>query len=180
MKLIRLFIVMISFSFNAYSQDTLISYREVVVVDSTAKADLYNRAKLWIVNSFKDSKSVIQLDNADQIISKGNFGSFYNYRIMGSDRKIFGHVDFTLSITFKDGKYKAEMYDLSFISDESSGSSFKTITSAKNCPDKWPMVSQKKMDAMWEDVKKNINTGVKSTFISLKQSMSVKKPVDDF
>ena len=66
-----------------------VDYTEVVHVDSVSKNELYARAKLWLVDTYKSSINVIQLEDKEngEIIGKGfseidlHFGLFDNGRI---------------------------------------------------------------------------------------------------
>lgn len=161
-------------------QDTLITYTDVVHIDSSSKSDLYDRAKLWVANSYKDSKRVIQLDDKEtgRILTKGNFTTFFKWRMMGTERPAFGHANFTMDILIKDGKYKATIYNISFKSDENTGGLGGTITSSTICPVRWPMVRQSKMDDMYADLKKHIDIECKATLIELKEAMQKKIETD--
>lgn len=102
-----LFLILIS---SLYAQTDNV---EIKIIDSInlTKQELYVRARSFIAYSFKNSKSVIQMDDkeAGKIIckgsmtppSKGTFGMTYQ-----------NNVDFTLTIDLKDGKYRAVISDL--------------------------------------------------------------------
>lgn len=87
--------------------DTLsFNYTGVVQVDSIPAKTLQSRAKLFIAESFKSAKDVIQLDDADAgvIVVKGNIAPVIKVPIIG--RMQYGWVHFTAKIQVKDGKYK--------------------------------------------------------------------------
>lgn len=176
----RLLLLAILFPTFTYCQDSSIVYRDIVAIDSTTKSELYQKAKPWIVNSFRNSKEVIRLDTEDKIISKGNFRTFTTAHLMGVERKVDGVCNFTMLIAFKDGRYKAEIYDMSFICSNNNDGNFKNITSAEKCPEKWPFVGQGKMNQMWKELKAHIDTECKYTLLSLKESMRERAKVDDF
>jgi hypothetical protein len=90
------------------SKEGVVTYSEVVQVDSISKAILYNRAKKWFVASYKSAKEVIQLDDSEngEITGKGNFKvSYYT-------REPF--ISHTISIFVKDGRYKYLITDMSY------------------------------------------------------------------
>lgn len=93
-------------------------YTSVVNVDSSlSKLTLFKNSQLWFINSFKDSKEVIQFSDTEkgEIIGKGSFKSFTN------DGTYCGDINFTVSLFVKDGKYKYEFKDFYH---DGAGSSF--------------------------------------------------------
>jgi hypothetical protein len=122
MKRILLLSLLI-FGYFGYSQDKKerpilpidsatgkIFYKGVVNVDSVSKQELYLRAREWFVNSFKQSNSVIQMDDKESgtIIGKGNTSISVN-SMFGSVE--YGFIRFTVSVYIKDGKYKYSFTD---------------------------------------------------------------------
>jgi hypothetical protein len=91
--------------------DDEIFYEVVKNVEGQSKNDLYKKAKLAFVELFKDSKSVIQLDDREggEIIGKG-ISYFYFKNLMMDVRNT---MEFTMSITVKDNKYRIQIYDIS-------------------------------------------------------------------
>jgi hypothetical protein len=91
-------------------KDGHIIFEEVIGIDSLKKDDLYNRAKLWIINTFKSPKQVLTTDDKELGIIKGN-GIFIILK---------GHlqeetVRFTFEIDLKDYKYKYSFSDFNFL-----------------------------------------------------------------
>lgn len=91
-------------------KDGHIKFEEIISVDSLKKDDLYNRAKLWVINTFKSAKQVITADDKEIGIIKGN-GVFIVLK---------GHLQeqtirFTFEINVKDYKYKYSFYDFDFL-----------------------------------------------------------------
>lgn len=87
--------------------DTLsFNYTGVVQVDSTPAKTLQSRAKLFVAESFKSAKDVIQLDDAESgvIVVKGNIAPVVKVPLIG--KMEYGYVHFTAKIQVKDGKYK--------------------------------------------------------------------------
>lgn len=109
MKTILLF-TLILLSLSSFSQDKyydiftvvdgMITYSNVIPVDSAKKDVLYARAKKWFANNYRSSKDVIQLDDNinGEIIGKGTF------TIQFFTRSPF--IDHTIAVSVKDGKYK--------------------------------------------------------------------------
>lgn len=109
----------ISFSFGQTKApipmvDKKVNYSEVVTVDSSSKKDvLYGKSKLWFANTFKSSNNVVQLDDKENGIILGK-GTIIKNEVKGltNIRKTW---NFTIKIQVKDGKYKAEIYDINYI-----------------------------------------------------------------
>lgn len=99
---------------------TLLSYDSVLIFDGKPKDKLYSLSKQFLIQAFKDSKEVIQLDDKEGgiIIAKGNFSyqqsnaKFPCGRLSGK-----GIVEFTLKIQIKDGKIKVTLSDFKHITE---------------------------------------------------------------
>jgi len=91
-------------------KDGKINYSEVVNVDSVKKEELYNRAKHWLVETFKSAKDVIQIDDKEngEIVGKGYFKSWWDMGWIGGKNV---SVWETLKIQVKDYRYKYEITD---------------------------------------------------------------------
>ena len=116
MKILLLFACFV-FNLSGYCQkeeivlpqkDGKVVFDEIVVVDSINKYELFKRAKLWIINSFKSEKQVITTDDKELGILKGS-GIF---SILTNQK-----VRFTFEISVKDSKYKYAFYDFDYLND---------------------------------------------------------------
>ena len=93
--------------------DAKVNYSEIVDIENAKKGVLYGKAKLWFANTFKSANNVIQLDDEQNgvILGKGIF--------IKKDAKLLTNIKqtwkFTIKIQVKDGKYKAELYDINYI-----------------------------------------------------------------
>lgn len=117
-------VILIFWSLFSYSQksqgvfpvkDGKVVYEHV---DSSAvgtAAALYNRAKLWVANSFKDSKSVIQIDDKETstIVGKGNF------EVVQTMTPYI--IRFSFEINTKENKYRIRFYDITSTQDTQMG-----------------------------------------------------------
>lgn len=92
-----------------------LNFSEVVQVDSVPKTQLHARAKEFFANTFRSAKDVIQLDDKETgtVIGKG----FSPFPIKSGGMQISFEMWYTIKIQCKDGRYKAEMYDISYRSD---------------------------------------------------------------
>jgi hypothetical protein len=112
MKLI-LFLLFFA-SYTAYSQelpvkDGKVFYEQVDSLPGILQAEVYKRAKLWMVNAFKDAKEVIQLDDKEtgDIVGKGLFRFSYRYMVT-----VESVCRFTIKISSRENKYRAQVYDI--------------------------------------------------------------------
>lgn len=85
-----------------------ITYSSVIEIPDKNKDEIYDKIKLYLVESYNNFREVVQLDdkNNGTIILKAtmrfvNAGPYYE-----------GWIDYSLKITIKDGKFKIEMKDL--------------------------------------------------------------------
>lgn len=91
--------------------DNEINFNDVVTVDSVRKDELYARTKLWFADAFKSSKDVIQLDDRENgiVLGKGAI-----QRREGGLSNVVKTWRFTVKIQIKDGKYKANIYNIDY------------------------------------------------------------------
>lgn len=171
-KMILLLLVMLSL--NAYSQEA-ITYTEVVNVDSlTTKKELFNRAKVWFSETYKDANKVIQLQDEEngQIIGKAKIP--YESKILVSSAGTRGFISYTIKVFSKDGRYKYEITDFihESISAQYSQFGFGLITTsdqANNVPG-----SKSWYVKVLNDIKSRIETNIPPLVESLKIGMTKK------
>lgn len=155
-----LFIVAILVSQFSFTQiDSLslpISFEKVVVVDSISSDELFNRAKMWFVTSFKDANAVIQNESKEDgmIVGKGQFN--FVPTILVSSNLIKGPVSYTVTIMVKEGRYKYVISN--FIHTSSSPSPQKIscglITNSEVYPNEPTMMqTARNNNNIWQDVK---------------------------
>lgn len=89
-----------------------ITYSEVIRLDtSISKTELYSAAKEWFAKTYKSATDVIQYAEKDEgkIVGRALFK--VNFKtIFGTDYP-GGHINYTISIYTKDGRYKYEITD---------------------------------------------------------------------
>jgi hypothetical protein len=110
MKYILFFLLISSRAFGQLpTRDGHVFY-ESIDTSSFSKDQLYSKAKLWLVNSFKDSKSVSEIDDKEggQIVGKGNFVVNYTYALTPSTCRF----NFIMKIDLKDNKYRLQIYNI--------------------------------------------------------------------
>lgn len=92
------------FKFDA---DSNVIFQDVIDLhDSlTTKEILYQKSKIWFANTYKDSKSVIQVDDMStgHILGKGAY-------VFGTGMNLF----YTVEVYVKNSKYKLYIHDIYF------------------------------------------------------------------
>jgi hypothetical protein len=92
-------------------KDGKVVYEEIDSIPNISKVELYNKSKIWLVNTFNDAKAVLQIDDKDngQLIGKGNFDYLYTV-VLASARWV---CNFTVQIDCRDNKARIKVYDIS-------------------------------------------------------------------
>lgn len=99
---------------NIDSKTNLISYSEVPTVDGVPASDLYDRAYGWIKTYYKNYAEKLRKSDKDA----GEIEVFARFPIYAYDKKGVkttsrqGLVQYTLTLMFKDGRYKYEITKL--------------------------------------------------------------------
>jgi hypothetical protein len=133
------------------TKDGRVFYEEVDSSVIASKSQLYDRAKVWFTNSFKDSKEVIQLDDkeAGTIIGKGIFNFYRGLTPC--------FCNFSIRVDSKENKFRIQVYDITV--DEGLArirSSAEFYNKKKN----------------YEKLKKSIDTEIRYTILNLKTKIS--------
>jgi hypothetical protein len=89
-------------------EDGIITYSEVVKVDSVGANELYSRAKKWIAKSYNSANDVIQYDDksSGEIMVNGRFKIHY-YRREPS-------ISHLLTVQVKEGRYRYIISQLNY------------------------------------------------------------------
>lgn len=143
-----------------------VEYTEVIKVDSTSKNSLYSSAQLWFVETFKDAKSVIQLQDKEngELIGKGLFyipTNRFGYTAIG-----LGIVRFQVQISVKEGRYKYSFSNFTHEGDKPQ------IYDCGCLDNEEPTVCSKKIFA---EVKEKTDAQIKILIASLKRAMEENK-----
>jgi hypothetical protein len=173
------FAFLLLFPFCVNAQDTLISYSGVVMVDSVSKNELFLRGRQWFNETFKSSKDVLQINDKEtgELAGKGIIFLPLHMKYLG-DREYIFNEEFSANVWVKDDKYKFEFknFNVYYPPNEVLG----TLTSAKECPQKFGLNSQKKTDELWESAKQQTDLHVRVFITSLQNAMQQKKSASDF
>ena len=144
-----------------------ITYSEVVTLkDTVSKNELFSRAKTCFVHLFKNSKEVIQNEDkeAGNIIGKGNIKVYA--RALGADVD-GGYINFTLTISVKNGKYK---YTITDFAHEGNGINLPSGGNLENGkPKNW-------RSKIWDSYLSQTDDETKSMISSIKLEMSRPTP----
>lgn len=151
-----LFGILIFLSGQSFSQSTvtILSYSEVIQMDSIPKAELFSRAQMAFVTIFRSSKDVIQLADKEngKIVGKALFS--YNPTIFIGNMLTRGLVRYTISIQVKDGRYKYEITDFRHTADKpSSDMSMGLLTTSTEAPEGMRPYERRWAGSVWEDIK---------------------------
>lgn len=168
-KIFATSVVMVAFILSAKAQapkmpvdetSKLITYNEVVNAQGN-KDSLYLRCLKWINSRYKNAASVTEKRDQvnGEIVCKHQF-EIFNYDKDG--KKIFpasGMIKYTLTIVFKDGRYKYTITNLNI-----KGVSYLGLEA-------WLKESPKHDDHL-----KQVDTFIKELIASLKEGMTYKAP----
>ena len=155
-----------------FSQDPII-FTDVVQVENATKGDLYNRAKFWLTTAYNSPNDVIQLDSKEegQIIGKANFE--YVPSVVSGSAQIEGSINYTLNLSFKDGRYKYEITDFTHepYGNQYGKTSMGLITKEEECPNPKPM-AKGWSNKVWKDIKNQIEEYTSSLSANLIEGMN--------
>jgi hypothetical protein len=149
-------------------------FTEVISLDSVSAENMYNRARLFVVNNFNSAKNVTDLsdDKSHSIVLKA-----YTTTHFKSWAGLFeaGGFNYTLKIYCKDGRYKYEISDLihTGIYDAQNNSSGGAIENEK--PACGTMHISK---GQWDYIKNDCVSNIEELIKTLKQSMLNKSEME--
>ena len=86
----------------------LITYTDVVTVSGN-KDQLYSRAREWFAKTYNSSQKVIQMDDTSKIVGKALI-QMYARNFIGVQGES-GFMNYTITIAFKNGKFKYTISD---------------------------------------------------------------------
>ena len=91
-------------------KDDKIFYEQVIQLDSSIKKDrIYLAVKQWFAETFKDSKSVIQVDDKE---GGKVLGKFIDVIVVNNNGYfVSNEKNFTINVDIKDSKYRVQVYD---------------------------------------------------------------------
>lgn len=163
-----LFVLIISLSVKAQS-DAPVPYEksEVIAVDSSLSApNLYNTARRWFAETYKDANKVIQLSDSTTHTIVGRASMFYvdgGTSTCGySDAS--GHIAYNVEVAAKDGKIRIRMYNLVHTGAVFSGTDWGTIYAGDKCHAMGTLLGMKSLEkrqaAAWDRVRSDCEINV--------------------
>jgi len=98
----------------SFSQDNT----EIVEVPGKTAGQLYSAAREWFAKSFISADNALLMDDrvSGKIVAKGSILVVESF--VSSDR----YANFTIKVSFKDGRYKTEITDISVTNEAQEGS----------------------------------------------------------
>ena len=145
-----------------------ITYQEVVSLDSSfSKEKLFARAHEWFAKTFKDSRSVIQMDDpsSGKLVGKASLQVFVTALWMKYEA---GWVKFTVSIATKDSRYRYQITDFSH---DGAGSKLQSVYELEK-----PEATGSDMtNGQWEEIKGQVHLDIKEMIRNLKTFMRIKE-----
>jgi len=169
------FIVIMFVSLSSKGQEVL-TFTDVVKIDSISKNELYNRAKLWFATTFNSLKDVLQIEDKDAGQLVGNSLFKYTPTVFNANARIVGNIKLTIKIFVKDGRYKYEFTNFiheSKSNSEYGGLDFGLITTDKTCPNPKKNMFSGWNDKVWLDIKNQIEINTTHLIESLKKGMLI-------
>ena len=178
------FLMLATFVFSSCSQQVYVEKRNnpykftgiVNVNNNVSKDILYYNARLWFMNTFKDSKAVLEIDDKVNYVIAGKGVLRYEPRVFSGSDGIRGFINFSVFIYIKDGKYKYEItnfyhepigrygtvYSLHLITDD------QEYTGPKNT---FFGLGHDWYNRVFQDIKEQINLKIEPSLIDLKNTM---------
>ena len=86
-----------------------VTFEEVIAVDSASKDQLFQRAKSWMVNYYKNEQLAVNNSSEGQLIRSGSFIKVYTKPNGKTESET--HT-YNITIKVKDGKYKYNISDI--------------------------------------------------------------------
>ncbi len=181
MKILILTILLLPF-YSFAQKDTIISFSEVVLLDSMTQNQLFQNARHWYNNTFKSSKEVLQIVDKEtgELSGKGLLRSYYDFNSIQFGKSYVCYYRFNIEIKVRENKYRYEFTN--FIIDEVLTPAigvFPVMTSSSECPKRYPGYGKAKTDGMYLSMKTQLESEMNVLINSLKQEMA-KRPTDDF
>lgn len=143
-------------------KDGKVFYEETDTMPNTSKTDLYNKSRIWFVNTFNSAKAVLQMDDKEAGIVMGKGITTYDAGNVLTGT-MNNSINYTININIKDNKCRIQVYDI-FVSNQN----------ASYTPEyclKYPKMNKKKLE--------KIDDSVRDLIASFKASIS-KKSGDSF
>jgi len=148
-------------------------YTGVVQVDSASENVLKSRTKLFVAESFKSGKEVMQLDDPGVLVIKGNIAPIVKVPLLGKIE--YGYVHFTAKIQVKDGKYKYTLSEFNHEAHEPNMGSGGKLANKRPACGTFLMT-----EGQWRQIKAYTNERILAFIGQLEKAMRKGAKKDDF
>ncbi len=88
-----------------------VSYSKVLQCEGTDADDAYQRAELWLINTFSSPNKNVQMRDKESKTLVVKAATVFKSQ-KGNAGDINGYISYTLNLFFKDGRFKVDMIDL--------------------------------------------------------------------
>jgi hypothetical protein len=170
MRKLKNAILIILMALGTSQAQVSLAFSETVQVDSVSKKDLFNRAKSWFGETYKNSKEVLQIQDIEngELLGKAIFNYSSNE-----------YVRYTIKILIKDGKYKCEIYEFEHhcYNTYSCLTEYGPLSTDSEYPRMPPTIAKKRFNKEWTKVKTSAELNAKGT-MALHNDAMIKKPKD--
>ena len=151
-----------------------LSVSEVIQVEGVSKDDLFDRAKNWFAEEFRDANSVLQIDDKENGQLVGRAVMNYKPNVFMASDMFKGSIWYLVKISTKEGRYK---YEITSFTHEASGGKYNTIhlgllTAREDCPSNIKGQPRGTMNKFWRDTKTQSLVLSNSIAESIKNYMS--------
>lgn len=167
-----IFFILITLSLNLLAQlptnvkTGAFEFSEIVLLDGLTKADIYKKAKFWMVSTLKSGDNMVELDGSksDQVIGTGNLVM----KIDEEFEKKYSIKDNVLNFKFivfcKDNKLKYSISNFDLVLLLRSGNELRIdISDIKNYPGLGKSKKSQELQTIYkESIYKSINENIES------------------
>lgn len=153
---------------------TPLTYSEVIQVDGVSKDELFNRAKLFFVNTYNNATKVIQTEDKETgiIAGKAITGHSITMGKFSGSGATDAPASYTITLAVKDGRYK---YTITDIVQEKLG----LLTTSPDNPDIPVMAGKKWKEEAREGIKKSADKVFGNLINNLKSEMNKTTPAGE-
>lgn len=163
------------------AQDTAISFTEVVEVKGQNQEQLFIKARQWLNEAIKSSKTALQIADKEtgELSGKSYLLSVYRTGLKGkynSTASVYYAFDF--SIFVKDGRYKYIFTQFKEVDIYGAHSGYGLVTSADTVLQRNMFIKPAKATAYWRRQKVGLIENMTALIENLKESMTKESKTD--
>lgn len=167
-----------SLKFYPQNADGIIEYKDMVEIQGVSKIDLYKRCKAWFGKTYKSATDVIKSESEDMVVGKGAFEMIVKVKVLGMEDFLEYTCFYTLTVEFKDGKYRAAAQPNTLKSYGQYGGEYTVRNPEKSEYAKLGKNAQRKSILIHNQEVKQMNEYFEGLFLSLKKGMTEAKKDD--